>query len=166
MKKFFSFFKSRAFFINLGIAVILLPLLFWIIFAWMASYTRHGDFVVVPDFTNLKINQLNSFVDDKSVSYEIIDSIWDPKLQKGLVLRQMPAPGAKVKQGRKVYLYVTATHAPEIAMPKLVDLSMRQAMAVCESYGLKAEFRSIDDPCDGCILKQEYKKKPINPGDP
>lgn len=166
IKKIVAFLKSRQFLINFGIAIVALPLLFWIIFAWLGSYTHHGDFVLVPDFKSLKVNQLGSFISDKNINYEIIDSVWDPKLQKGMVLRQDPEPGAKVKEGRKVYLYVTAIAPPTINMPKLEDLSLRQALAVCESYGLLSVAKGIDNPCDGCIVKQEYKGKRIEPGTP
>jgi beta-lactam-binding protein with PASTA domain len=164
IKNLIAFLKSHIFLINLGIAIVALPLLFWIIFAWMSSYTRHSDFVTVPDFKDLKTRQLDEFVKDKKIEFEIIDSLWDPKLQKGVVIRQDPDPGSKVKEGRKIYLYVTATVPPTVGMPKLEDLSMRQAMAVCESYGLKAQFTPVDDPCSGCIVKQNYKGKRIEPG--
>ncbi|HET6993232.1 MAG TPA: PASTA domain-containing protein [Bacteroidia bacterium] len=164
IKKIFAFLKSRIFLINLAIAIVALPLLFWIIFAWMRSYTHHNDYVLVPDFKNLKINQLASFVDDKKVDFEIIDSIWDPKLTKGIVVKQDPDPGDKVKEGRKIYLYVTSVRPPMINMPKLEDMSLRQAMAVCESYGLVGYGKEVDDPCDGCIVKQLYNNKRIEPG--
>jgi beta-lactam-binding protein with PASTA domain len=164
IKKIFAFLKSRQFLINFGIAVIALPLFFWIIFAWLGSYTRHNDFVDVPDFKDLKLEQLETFVSDKKVDFEIIDSLWDPKQPKGIVIKQDPAPGSKVKEGRKVYLYVTSLLPPMINMPKLEDLSLRQALAVCESYGLLADPKTIDNPCNGCIVKQEYKGKRIEPG--
>lgn len=165
-KKILSFLKSRIFLINLGIAIVALPLLFWLIFAWLGSYTRHSDFVTVPDFKDLKMRQLDDFVEDKSIGYEIIDSIWEPTLQKGIVIRQDPDAGDSVKEGRKIYLYVSAVNPPSINMPKLEDLSVRQAVAVCESYGLKYSLEKVDDPCDGCITKQLYNKKRIEPGTP
>ncbi|CAN5780267.1 hypothetical protein BH11BAC7_BH11BAC7_17060 [soil metagenome] len=164
IKNIFAFLKSRQFLINFGIAIIALPVFFWLIFAWLGSFTHHDDFVLVPDFKDLKLKQLGTFVADKKVDYEIIDSIWDPKLQKGIVLKQDPEPGSKVKEGRKVYLYVTSVLPPMINMPKLEDLSLRQAMAVCQSYGLIGAPKAIENPCDGCVVKQEFNGKRIEPG--
>ncbi len=162
-----AFFKSRQFLINFGIAIIALPVFFWLIFTWLSSYTHHNDeALLVPDFKDLKISTLNNFVSDKKISYEIIDSIWEPKLQKGVVVKQDPEPGAKVKEGRKIYLYVTSVLPPMINMPKLEDLSLRQAVAVCQSYGLVPNPKAIENPCDGCIVKQEYNGKRIEPGTP
>ena len=50
-------------------------------------------------------------------------------------------------------------------MPNLVDASIRQAVALLESYGLKPgknEFRP--DPCVNCVLAQLFKGKKIESG--
>jgi beta-lactam-binding protein with PASTA domain len=51
-------------------------------------------------------------------------------------------------------------------MPNLVDASVRQALAMIESYGLKAgrkDFRP--DPCVNCVLAQMLKGKKVEPGE-
>jgi beta-lactam-binding protein with PASTA domain len=170
LKNILKFFKSRAFLINLGIAIVALPLLFWLIMAWLSHYTRHNDFVTVPDFKDLKTEQLGTFVSDKNIGYEVIDSIWDPKLQKGIVIKQDPYAGEKVKEGRKIYLYVTASSPPKINMPDLTGesnhnaLSERQAVRVCESYGLKYQTKGVNDPRKDLCVGQLYKGKPIAAG--
>ena len=164
MKNISAFLKSRIFLINFGIAIVSIPLLLWIIFISMASYTTHNQSVDVPDFKNLKVRQLASFVENKGLGFEIIDSIWNPKLERGVVIKQDPEPGDKVKKGRKVYLYVTSICPPMISMPKLEDLSLRQALAICESYGLLGFGKAVDGPCDGCIITQLHNNKRIAPG--
>ena len=44
----------------------------------------HSEFVQVPDFKDVDIRKLESFSADKKVSYEIIDSIYDPKQKAGI----------------------------------------------------------------------------------
>lgn len=166
MKSVFAFLKSRSFLINFGSAVLGMLLLIWIIFGWLKLYTHHGDTVDVPDFVNQKLTQLDQFVEDKPVVYEVVDSLWDPKKPKGVVIRQDPQPGSKVKEGRKVYLYVTALVPPKIGMPQLENLSQRQAQYVCESYGLKAIFKLVNNSCNGCIVEQRYKGKRIETNAP
>lgn len=85
MKNISAFLKSRIFLINFGIAIVSIPLLLWIIFISMASYTTHNQSVDVPDFKNLKVRQLASFVENKGLGFEIIDSIWNPKLERELL---------------------------------------------------------------------------------
>jgi len=167
MKKFWAFLKSKTFWKHFGIAVLSLALLIWIAFKSLDLYTRHGETVDVPNFVDQKITALDGFVQDKNVGYEIIDSLYDPKRPPGQVIRQDPDPGTKVKKGRPIYLYVTATVAPKIECPKLENLSARQAMAVAESYGLKPRSKTQKADCNGCVVKQQDKNgKRIAPGTP
>jgi beta-lactam-binding protein with PASTA domain len=137
----------------------------WALFSWMNSFTRHDEFVNVPDFVGKKSVSLEEFSGD-SVRYTIVDSLWDPNQPKGVVHAQDPAPGTQVKQGRMIYLYTTAVVPPTIAMPKLEDLSQRQAQYICEGYGLKAVFKEVDDPHRGAVVEQLYNGKRIEPGTP
>ena len=160
------FIKSRLFFKHVGLALLALVLLFWVIFKWLGCYTEHGETISVPDFSSVKVNELEQFVADKEVRFEIIDSIYDTERPKGVVIRQDPEPGDKIKRNRIVYLYVTAVLPPAIEMPKLKDRSLRQASAMLESYGLKMdpEIEWKPDQCVNCVLDQLYKGKPIAPG--
>lgn len=166
MQGFFSFLKSKQFFINLGIILLLIISSFAGIMMWTTAYTGHNDFVEVPDFKNQKLGDLEGFVSDKEVAYQIIDSIYDPKQKPGIVLRQDPEAGTKVKHNRTVYLYVTGMVAPQILMPKLIDRSERQAKLIIETYGLKVGAVSIAAAdCNGCVIAQTIKGKSIEPGE-
>ena len=167
MPAFFSFLRSRQFFIHLGLIVAFIFLAFLGIIHWLSSYTEHGEFVSVPDFKGQKIEGLAQFIKDKSVSYQIIDSIYDPKEVAGVVLRQDPEATTKVKHNRTVYLYVTGKIAPQIRMPKLIDRSERQAKLILITYGLRVgkviEKRA---DCNGCVLEQLAKGKEVMTGSP
>ncbi len=165
MKGIISFFKTRTFALHFILAVISLTLVLWFIFKLMGSYTQHGEIVKVPDFTGQHLKDLDNFVADKQVRYEIIDSVYSPKDEPGVVIRQEPEKETDVKHNRTIYLYVTSLLPPQIAMPKLVDRSLRQATAMIESYGLKlGKTKYVADPCSNCILKQFYEGKEIGAG--
>jgi beta-lactam-binding protein with PASTA domain len=51
-----------------------------------------------------------------------------------------------------------------IEMPKLVDRSVRQAIAMVESYGLKANVKYVANSCKNCVITQSYKGKEIVSG--
>lgn len=165
MQSFFSFLKSRQFFINIALILGFIFLVFFGVIKWLSSYTEHGEFVTVPDFKGKAIADLKSFSTGTDVSYLIIDSIYDPKEKPGIVLRQEPEAESKVKHNRTVYLYVTGMVAPQISMPKLVDRSERQARLILLTYGLKTgtvtEKRA---DCNGCVLSQRIRGKEIEPG--
>ncbi len=166
MKKFIGILKKRPLIISIFFAGIILFVFLWATFAWMESFTRHDEFVEVPDFIDMQYTQLEEFTTEKDIRYTIVDSLWDPQKAKGVVIRQDPAPGDSVKSGRMVYLYTTSIVPPMIAMPKLIDLSQRQAQYICESYGLKPTFKEVDDPNRGAVVNQLYNGKYIEPGTP
>ncbi len=165
MKDLLLFFKSKYFFINLGLAILIGVFAFWYSFKSLNSFTHHGETVVVPNFSNVKTEELDNFISDKSLTYEIIDSIFDFKVAGGVVVKQDPEKNESVKQNRTVYLTVSAKLAPLVKMPNIVDASMRQALALLESYGLKVGKRKYQaDPCVNCVLSQSMNGNSIEPG--
>lgn len=166
MKDFFSFLKSKPFFIHTGIIILCVFLLLFGLIKWLSSYTNHGEFVEVPDFKNQQISNLNTFIDGKNITYQIIDSLYDPTEKPGIVIRQDPEPLIKVKHNRKVYLYVTGMVAPTVIMPKLIDRSERQARLIILSYGLKVgKFTQKEADCNGCVLAQTINGKEVAVGE-
>ena len=166
MKDFFSYIKSAVFFKHLVISIVSLTIVLWLLFKLLGVYTHHGETAEVPDFKGKTIAELDVFVNGKNVGYLIIDSVYLPKEKPGIVVKQDPEAKSLVKHNRIIYLYVTSTQAPQIAMPKLVDRSTRQAIFMIESYGLKAgKITEIAADCKGCVLKQFYNGNEIMPGD-
>ncbi len=165
MKSFIGIIKRFPLITSMIAAGLILVVVIWALFSWMNSFTRHEEFVNVPDFVGKKSVSLEEFSGD-SIRFTIVDSLWDPNQPKGVVHAQDPAPGTQVKQGRMVYLYTTAVVPPTITMPKLEDLSQRQAQYICEGYGLKAVFKEVDDPHRGAVVEQLYNGKRIEPGTP
>ncbi len=166
MKDFFSFLKSKSFLRHFTVAFVSLFIVMWFIFKWLDTYTHHGNTLSVPDFTGIKITDLNTFVSDKHVRYVIIDSIYDPKGAKGVVVRQDPEKETFVKDNRTIYLYVSSMLAPMVAMPKLKDnTSLRQAYSILAAHGLKkGKTITRADECNNCVLEQLVKGKKIAPG--
>ncbi|MBK8369503.1 MAG: PASTA domain-containing protein [Bacteroidetes bacterium] len=166
MKDLFSYLKSKTFFKHLALATVSLVIVLWALFKLLGVYTHHGETAEVPDFKGKAIAELDNFVKDKNVGYTIIDSVYSPDEKPGIVIKQDPEAKSMVKHNRIIYLYVTSTQAPQMAMPKLVDRSTRQAVFMIESYGLKVgKITEIAGDCKGCVLKQYFNGKEIMPGD-
>jgi beta-lactam-binding protein with PASTA domain len=166
MKDLFSYLKSKTFFKHLALATVSLVIVLWALFKLLGVYTHHGETAEVPDFKGKAIAELDNFVKDKNVGYTIIDSVYSPEEKPGVVIKQDPEAKSMVKHNRIIYLYVTSTQAPQMAMPKLVDRSTRQAVFMIESYGLKVgKITEIAGDCKGCVLKQYFNGKEIMPGD-
>lgn len=166
MKGFFAFIKTKQFLIHAGLATLSILLVLWILVRSMNSYTQHGESVEVPDFKGKTIKELEPFIQGKDIRYLIIDSIYAPKEKPGVVIRQDPETKTLVKRNRTIYLYVTGMLPPQMAMPKLIDRSERQAILMIESYGLKlGKVTQVAGDCNGCVLGQFIKGKAIKPGD-
>ena len=151
LKGIFQFLKSKTFFLNLFIYAAFIALLFWYLLTWLSNFTEHGKTIRVPTFTGIKLTELDKFIADKNVRYLVIDSIYDSKAAKGTVVKQEPEPLSEVKEGRVIYLYVTSLMPPSIQMPKLVDRSLRQAVAMISS-AVPMGMATLS--LTGCLLSQ------------
>ena len=165
MKDLFAFIISKRFLVHFSIWVLLVILIFWGSFKALSSFTHHGEMIQVPDFYAVRMNALDSFISDKRVRFEIIDSVYDAEIVPGTVVKQEPEKGSSVKENRIIYLTVSSTLPPFVKMPNIVDASMRQALSLLESSGLKPGRRDYrPDPCMNCVLSQSLNGEKVEPG--
>jgi beta-lactam-binding protein with PASTA domain len=165
MKKLIGFIKTKKFWLHGFLASLSAIIFLWLFFQCMSLYTDHNEEVIVPDFKGQSILNLEDFIEDKDVNFKIIDSIYKPDEKLGIVFDQDPQPNGKVKNNRTIYLYVTSLVPPQIIMPKLIDRSLRQAISMIESYGLKiGSIKYVTDPCMNCVLKQLAEGNTVEPG--
>ncbi|MFN5182269.1 MAG: PASTA domain-containing protein [Bacteroidota bacterium] len=154
LSSYLSFIKTKSFFIHLGLSVFTLFISMFLLFKFLNFYTDHGDKVEVPDFSEKSIFELEKFLEDKDIKFEITDSVYLPKSKPGVVIKQEPKKGSFVKPGRTVYLYISTILPPKMEMPQLVDRSYRQATFMIQSYGLKLGKTTYEVGFPGAVLKQ------------
>lgn len=160
-----DFLKSRVFFRHLLVSVVITILLLFGIFQMLAVYTFHGREVIVPDYTGLTINELKSAVTYADFEFVVVDSVYDPQKEKGTIVTQDPLPNSKVKQHRKLYLTVIASVPEKVSMPDLKDLTLRQAIATLQTYGLQlGQTYKVPDIGTNSVLKQMYQGREVRPG--
>ena len=127
-------------------------------------YTRHGEEAEVPDFKGVYIKDLPAFIDGHPINYEIVDSVYSNKVAKGTVVEQNPYPGAKVKEDRVVYLTVNALLSRKVKIPNLIDLSLKQATSLLETYGLQVgALRYVVGLPP--VMEMQFKGKKLKEGD-
>ena len=127
--------------------------------------TRHGQELVVPDLSNLTVEQADSVAASCKMVVDVTDSVYVKRMKRGAVYRQNPAPGSRVKEGRRISLTINAINAKQITMPDLVSLSMRQAKAELLSRGLLlGKLIYVQDMATNNVLKQLYANSEIKPG--
>jgi eukaryotic-like serine/threonine-protein kinase len=165
MSNIIRFVKSPKFFLHLSLSILTISLIIFSIFKYLAFYTKHGETVKVPEFVKKQYTEIKKIAEDGDVQALIIDSIYSPDETAGEIFKQEPEADALVKPGRPIYLYMYSMKPPEIEMPKLVDKSLRQAMAMINSYGLKLnKVTESYGYCQGCVLKQLFEGKIIAVG--
>jgi len=171
-KKLPAFFKntgdfiiSKTFLKNLLFAVLLVGFLLYATFFSLSLITHHGEGLSVPDFTGMSIKQVAKVAENKELKFKIIDSVFNAPGKKGTVIAQIPPADFKVKEGRTILLTIKTFNPKRIPMPDFTGVSLIQAKADIETYGLKiGKLKYIPDLATNNVLEQMYKGKPISPG--
>lgn len=136
----------------------------YFILDYLEDYTLHNETILVPDYQG-KVWEDTLGQSNSNLQLIISDSIYQKGAEKNLILDQDPTPQTTVKPGRKIYLTISSSRPPTISMPRLVDLSLRQATSLMEIYGLQiGELSYKPDLCTNCILEQKFKGKSIPAG--
>ena len=161
-----KFFKSRVFLKHLILAFILISVIISITLLRLKSYTRHGESYPVPNFSGLTIDEIESVAEQNDIEFEIIDSIHFDGAQPGVVVEQVPEAGFKVKRNRIVYLTINSTVPEKVILPKLTDISFRQAQALIENCGIVLGTITYQpSEYNNLVLKIEQNSREIKEGD-
>jgi beta-lactam-binding protein with PASTA domain len=161
-----NFFTSRVFLKHLILAFLLVLIIIIFTLQRLKSYTRHGESFPVPNFNGLKIDEIESVADRNNLKYEIIDSLHVDGAQPGVVVEQVPEAGFKVKKNRVVFLTINSTVPEKVVLPKLTDISFRQAQGLIENCGLILGNISYQpSEYNNLVLKMEQNSKELKQGD-
>ena len=152
---FFHFVFSKTFLKHFLASLGILGVLIWIVFILMNTYTKHGQYIDVPQFAGQNIEQIKSDPAYSDFEFVVIDSVFDLKSQKGMILRQDPYPNSKVKTNRKIYLTIASVNPEKTSMPDLKYLTLRQAVSILESTGLKTGRISYIPAFDQDAVQQQ-----------
>jgi hypothetical protein len=127
--------------------------------------TMHGKVQVVPDFTNMSVEEAELLATDSHMRIDVVDSLYVKRMAKGHIYRQTPKAGSQVKKGRRILVTINALSAKLVDMPNLVGCSMRKATAELQSRGLvlgRLIYRH--DLATDNVLGQQCKGVPVAPG--
>jgi len=161
-----NFITSKVFFKNLGFSIVIVVGVIMVLLIWLNLYTRHGQARPVPDFVGLTMEQTTLLAKNSKLKFQVIDSIYTTVVPRGCVAEQNPKPGFKVKKWRNVILIINAFHPEMVAMPNLVDLPKRQALALIQSSGLETGLLKYrPDLSIDVVIDQLYKGKNVHSGD-
>ncbi|MCH5230045.1 MAG: PASTA domain-containing protein [Muribaculaceae bacterium] len=142
----------------------------FIVFLSLNIFTRHGEWQAVPEVENMSFTNAINTLHDQGFRTDIRDSVYNEDINPGFVVEQFPKPGAKVKPGRKIFLYINAVHPRELIIDAdnssegeaLKGYSLRQGLAKLEELGFK-KVNVIKIPGDNDrIIRLTSNGKTIN----
>lgn len=162
---FVQFITTKTFLKHLGISLLLLILISWAVLASLKIYTHHGESVDVPNYIGRSMAEISRLESSKDLEIVVVDSVYDITKPRGTVISQDPLPKSHVKGNRKIYITLISSTHEQIKMPDLVDLSLRQATAILQTYGLRlGSIRQVPDIANNAVLRQLYQGRPIEKG--
>ena len=133
---------------------------------WLDSYTRHGEAHIVPDVKNKNIVEAEMILNESTMKCVVVDSNYVKGVPEGMVLEQIPVAGAKVKEGRTIYLTITTTSVPLVQLPDIIDnSSIRQAEAKLKSMGFKLTEPELVPGEQDWIYGIKYRGRDLKSGD-
>ena len=158
-------FPGKWLFNHVVMAAILVVALIVGAYVFLNVVTKHGQELVVPDLSNMTVEEAASAAESHKMVLEVKDSVYVKRMKKGAVYRQNPAPGSHVKSGRRISVTINAQNSKQITMPNLFGISLRQAKAEILSRGLllgKLIYKK--DIATNNVLMQLYRNEEIAPG--
>lgn len=161
-----NFLTSRVFLKHLILAILLVLIIVVFTLQRLKSYTQHGQSFPVPDFTGLTIQEIERLAEQNDMQFEIIDSVHFDGAKPGVVVEQVPEANARVKSNRVVLLTINSTVPEKVTLPKLTDISFRQAQALIENCGIVLGNISYEpSEYNNLVLKVEQNTKELKQGD-
>jgi beta-lactam-binding protein with PASTA domain len=160
-----EFLKNKPVLANISLVILLFIVLSYLSLLFLKVYTHHGQSIVVPSYKGLSNKEVALLSKKENLRYQVIDSIYIFDAIPGSVLEQYPSPGDRVKQKRIIYLTV-ASVTPEIApVPKVIDVSLREAQSRLENSGFKIGYVTYR-PSEfyNLVLEQRYQNRTLPVG--
>ena len=121
---------------NLLLSVVVVALVVIIVVIGLRKYTQHGVEVLVPNITELYVEEAKIILEAEGLHIEVIDSTYSNKVPLGTIVEQNPKANSHVKHGRSIYVIKNANFRKPVTLPELRDVTLRQAQASLSALGL------------------------------
>jgi len=166
LKIYFEKIKKHYLFPHFVGAIVFILLLIIMLSIILKIYTYHYSEIILPDLKGKKIEKATEILKELKLRAFIFDSTYVKNIEPGTVIEQHPKAGSKVKKRRKIYLTINAHKPQKVIMPDLVQLPLKQAIAILQRNGLDIG-RVIYEPdiSVNMVLDQRVGGRRINPGE-
>ena len=162
-----KYLSSRVFFGQVAVALIIIAVLTYLFMHWLTFTTDHGHEITVPNLAKLTEEQVEDKLDELDLDYVLLDSVdYNSDYPKYSVVEQDPLPGAKVKEGRKVYIKINASGFSSVKIPDLIDKTYREAVPTLKALGLEeGTITYIPNLGKDMVLEMRFRGRNLKVGD-
>jgi beta-lactam-binding protein with PASTA domain len=130
---------SRALWVNLLLAFLVLVLLLLLSIGRLKHYTDHNQAITVPDCRGLTLEQASTMLERKDLRWEVMDSFYDPAALPLSILGQFPDDGREVKKDRTIHLTVNRVNPVMVELPvkELEEKTLRSVQFTLQGLGFR-----------------------------
>ena len=170
LKLLIPFVKTKHFWKHFGLVLLFYLVMVFANILYLDFATNHGEKIAVPNLVGLSSQKAKQQIETLDLTYQILDSIYDPKLPEGTVVEQLVEPTSLsqvyVKSGRIIGLRLSKRNQL-VEMPSLLHKQIQFAQSILEQRGLRfiIQYQPTAE-ANGSVLDQRYKGRRIKEGDP
>ena len=165
---FLNFLISKAFFKQLGIAVIVTGIIIIGVFQWLKITTDHNEYTEVPNLKKLELAIVEQKLNNMNLRYEVLDSAsFNPGYKPLSIIEHVPKAGKKVKKNRKIYLTLNPSNFRKIEIPNgLTGKTLRQVRPSLIALGFEiGEITEKANMAKDVVLEMKHDGETIKAGD-
>lgn len=164
-----NFVLTKHFIKHVGLVILFYLVLVFATVLYLDLATNHGEKIAVPNFVGMNGEEAKKKIEELDLQYQILDSIYNPKMPEGTVLEQLVEPTGiskvHVKSGRIIGLRLTK-RTQMVEMPSLVHKQLQFAESILEQRGLhfSIQYRATSE-ANGSVLDQLFRGRRIKEGE-
>jgi beta-lactam-binding protein with PASTA domain len=135
-----NYILTKYFLKQVGLVILFYLVIVFSTVLYLDFSTNHGEKIAVPNLVGLNAEEAKQKIEELDLQFQILDSIYDPKLPEGTVLEQLVEPTSismvHVKSGRIIGLRLTKKNQL-VEMPSLVHKQLQFAESILEQRGIR-----------------------------
>ena len=164
--KILDHFKSKSLTKQIFLMILTLFIIFFIVYNSLKLYTKHNNYIEVPDLTGMKLDEAAEIIDENNLRFEVLDSSkFFIEIPNFSIISQIPKEYELVKKNRKIYLNVNPKNFQKITLPNVIQITKRNAESILTAIGFQIkEYSYIDNIGKDMVLDVIYNGEKILPG--
>lgn len=133
-----DFLTSKVFFKQVAIALVIIIIVIFALLQWLDFSTNHGQEIPVPDLRKMTVEKAGETLEMVELEYVVLDTVdFRENFPPYTVVEQDPLPKATVKEDRKVYIKINAGEHSTVAIPDLIQKTLRAAIPTLKNAGFE-----------------------------